>query len=94
MKEDSLAMAKYKIIYDRSNCTGVAACHIVAKKFWQMNKDDKADLISSIPVGNDIWERVTQKGKVTGFAILNFKKRIKKQNKEVILPLKLSLQPV
>jgi len=57
MKEDSLAMAKYKIIYDRSNCTGVAACHIVAKKFWQMNKDDKADLISSIPVGNDIWER-------------------------------------
>lgn len=45
-------------------------------------------------VGNDIWERVTQKGKVTGFAILNFKKRIKKQNKEVILPLKLSLQPV
>jgi len=43
-------------------------------------------------VGNDIWERVTQKGKVIGFAVLNFKKRIKKQKKEVILPLKIAFQ--
>ncbi len=49
-------MAKYKIIYDRNNCTGVAACRIVAEKFWEMNKDDKADLIGSRCVGNDIWE--------------------------------------
>jgi len=43
-------------------------------------------------VGNDIWERVTQKGKVIGFAILNFKKRIKRQKKEVTIPLKIALQ--
>ncbi|MDI6731146.1 MAG: DUF2283 domain-containing protein [Candidatus Margulisbacteria bacterium] len=43
-------------------------------------------------VGNDIWERVTKKGKVIGFAVLNFKKRIKKQKREVTLPFKLSLQ--
>lgn len=42
--------------------------------------------------GNDIWERVTRKGKVVGFAILNFKKRIKKQKREVVLPLKIALQ--
>ncbi|MBI5399569.1 DUF2283 domain-containing protein [Candidatus Saganbacteria bacterium] len=43
-------------------------------------------------IGNDIWERVNKNGKVIGFAVLNFKKRIKKQKKEVILPLKIALQ--
>ncbi|MBI5700230.1 DUF2283 domain-containing protein [Candidatus Saganbacteria bacterium] len=45
-------------------------------------------------VGNDIWERVTEKGKIIGFAVLNFKKRMKKSKNEVILPLKISLQAI
>jgi len=43
-------------------------------------------------VGNDIWERVDTRGKVVGFAILNFKNRIKKYKREVVLPLKISMQ--
>ncbi len=50
-------MAKYKIIYDRANCTGVAACNIVAEKFWKMDEEDKANLVGAKPLGNDIWER-------------------------------------
>lgn len=43
-------------------------------------------------IGNDVWERVTQHNKIIGFAILNFKKRIKKNKKEVVLPLKIAFQ--
>ncbi len=50
-------MTKYKVVYDRANCTGVAACTIVAEKFWQMDSDDKADLVGATLTGNDIWER-------------------------------------
>jgi len=53
-------MAKYKIIYDRKNCTGIAVCSMVAEKFWIMNQDDKADLVSSANIGNDIWERIIE----------------------------------
>ena len=44
-------------------------------------------------VGNDIWERVDQKGKIIGFAILNFKKRMTAKKHEVELPLTLSFTP-
>lgn len=43
-------------------------------------------------VGNDVWERITGKGKVIGFAILNFKKRLKQHKREVTLPIKIALQ--
>lgn len=49
-------MAKYRIVYDRGNCTGVAACHIVAEKFWQMESDDKAMLVGGKHLGKDLWE--------------------------------------
>ena len=41
-------------------------------------------------VGDDIWQRVDEKGKVVGFAILNFKKRMSAKKHEVELPLTLS----
>lgn len=44
-------------------------------------------------VGNDIWERVDEKGKIVGFAILNFKERIRSRKHEVEVPLTLSLSP-
>lgn len=50
-------MARYRIVYDRANCTGVAACAIVAEKFWQMEQDDKATLVGGKHLGNDVWER-------------------------------------
>lgn len=50
-------MKKYRIVYDRANCTGVAACHIVAERFWQMDQEDKAVLVGGKQVENDIWER-------------------------------------
>lgn len=40
-------MAKFKIIYDREACIGAAACAAAAPKFWLMNEDGKADLVSS-----------------------------------------------
>ena len=40
-------MAKFRIIYDREACIGAAACAAAAPKFWVMNADGKADLISS-----------------------------------------------
>ena len=40
-------MAKFKVIYDREACIGAAACAAAAPKFWLMNADGKADLVSS-----------------------------------------------
>ena len=40
-------MAKFRVIYDREACIGAAACAAAAPKFWVMNEDGKADLISS-----------------------------------------------
>lgn len=44
-------------------------------------------------VGDDIWERIDEKGRIVGFAILNFKERIRSKKYEVELPLTLSLSP-
>ena len=35
----------YKIVFDRKNCIGAAACAAVAPDFWVMKDDGKADLI-------------------------------------------------
>ena len=37
-------MAKYKIIYNKKDCIGVAACVAVAEKWWVMDEENKADL--------------------------------------------------
>lgn len=42
MKED---VKKYKIVFDRKNCIGAAACAAVAPDFWVMKEDGKADLV-------------------------------------------------
>jgi len=49
-------MAKYKVVYDRKNCTGVAACNIVAERFWTMAEDGKANLLGAKEVGDGLWE--------------------------------------
>ena len=35
----------YKVVYDRKNCIGAAACAAVAPEFWEMKEDGKADLV-------------------------------------------------
>ena len=45
----------YKVVFDRKNCTGVAACAIVAEKFWKMAEDDRAELVGSRNTGDDVW---------------------------------------
>ena len=37
-------MATFKVIHDRDNCIGCAACSMVCPKFWSMGGDGKADL--------------------------------------------------
>ena len=37
----------YRIVFDRKNCIGAAACAAVAPEFWVMNEDGKADLAGS-----------------------------------------------
>ncbi len=37
----------YRIVFDRKNCIGAAACAAVAPEFWIMNEDGKADLAGS-----------------------------------------------
>ena len=37
-------MSTYKIIYNRKDCIGVAACVAMSEKYWKMNDDNKADL--------------------------------------------------
>jgi len=34
----------YKIVFDRKNCIGAAACAAVAPDFWVIKDDGKADL--------------------------------------------------
>ena len=36
---------KYRVVFDRKNCIGAAACAAVAPEFWEMKDDGKADLI-------------------------------------------------
>jgi ferredoxin len=36
-----------KIVYDRENCIGAAACVAAAAKFWELANDGKADLKGS-----------------------------------------------
>ena len=45
----------YRVIFDRKNCTGVAACAIVAEQFWKMAEDDRAELVGSQNTGDDVW---------------------------------------
>jgi len=35
---------KYRIVFDRENCIGAAACAAVAPDYWTISDDGKADL--------------------------------------------------
>lgn len=49
-------MAQYTVVFERKNCTGIAACSIVAKGLWKMAEDDKAVLVGAQEKGADVWE--------------------------------------
>ena len=40
-------MTRYKIVYNKNDCIGVAACVSMAEKWWKMDGDDKAILNGS-----------------------------------------------
>ncbi|MEM4756310.1 MAG: ferredoxin [Candidatus Woesearchaeota archaeon] len=43
-------MAKqYRVVHDRPNCIGCAACEAVCPTFWEMNADGKSDLKGAKP---------------------------------------------
>jgi len=39
---------KIRIMHDRPNCIGCAACAAVAPDFWTMSEDGKSDIVGSI----------------------------------------------
>ena len=50
---------KYKVVYNRTDCIGAAACVAMHEKRWVMSKeDDRADLIGGTKVKDDpeTWE--------------------------------------
>ncbi|HLC87377.1 MAG TPA: ferredoxin [Candidatus Nanoarchaeia archaeon] len=38
-------MARYKVILERNECVGAAACVALAPKVWKLNEDGKVDVI-------------------------------------------------
>ena len=55
-------MPKYKLIYDREACIGVAACEAVSTLLWKMNEDEnKADLLEAKKnEETGKWERIIE----------------------------------
>ena len=54
---------KLKIIYDREECIGAAACVAVAPEYWELDNDGKANLIKDNPKLNEEtkkWELVIE----------------------------------
>lgn len=67
-------------------------------KVWYDREGDYLELATSRKkghfkdVGNDIWERVDEKGRIIGFAIANFTKRLSRRHDEVELPLEIAFR--
>ncbi len=65
-------------------------------KLWYDREGDYLELTMSRKkghfkdVGNDIWERVDDKGHIIGFAIANFTKRLSQNREEVELPMEIA----
>ena len=51
---------KYKIVYDRDNCIGAAACVAVNPEYWVLKEDGKASIVMNkkpeIKKGNGVIE--------------------------------------
>lgn len=52
----SSTKAKYKIIYERDLCIGVAACVMSSPKYWEMDSEGKAMLKQGKEVSPGIFE--------------------------------------
>lgn len=71
-------MAKMKLWYDEEG------------DYLEMSISRKRGYFKDI--GNDIWERIDEKGHIMGIAIANFKKRLSRMKREVELPLEVSFR--
>ena len=68
-------MAKMKIWYDEEG------------DVLEIGYGDKKGVMKDL--GDDIWERVEEDGKITGILILGFKKRFKEKKIEIETPVRL-----
>lgn len=71
-------MAKMKVWYDREG------------DYLELTMSRKKGHFKD--VGNDIWERVDEKGRIIGFAIVNFTKRLSGRQEEVELPMEIAFR--
>ena len=71
-------MAKMKVWYDREG------------DYLEMTMSRKKGHFKD--VGNDIWERVDDKGQIIGFAIANFTKRLAHHREAVELPMEIAFR--
>ena len=61
---------KYKVVYDRTNCTGVLTCTSFYPERWVINKEDaKADLVDGQkdPLQPGIWTAEFTEEELEGF---------------------------
>lgn len=56
-------MARYKIVYERVNCIGAAVCVAVLPKYWEMDPDGKANMLTSVKTG-DVYELELDEGEI------------------------------
>jgi len=49
-------MGKYKVVFDREDCIGAAACVAAYPEMWKMAKDGKADLKGSKEKSENLFE--------------------------------------
>ena len=57
ISEEQQAAKKYKLMHDRPNCIGCAACAAVAPDFWTMHEDGKSDIVGC-KMRDDEWEEL------------------------------------
>ena len=50
-------MGKFKLLHNKPDCIGCAACAAVAPDFWEMNDDGKSDIIGC-KNRDDGWEEL------------------------------------
>ena len=71
-------MAKMKVWYDREG------------DYLELTMSRKKGHFKD--VGNDIWERIDDKGRIIGFAIANFTKRLSRKREELELPMEIAFR--
>ena len=50
----------YKMQHNRPECIGCGACAVIAPEFWEMNDDEKSDIINAEHKPNGWQEKIIQ----------------------------------